>query len=78
MRYCERVLYNEHTGETKYIPYDFKNLREGDCFRLFEEKDNPLTIVLDKDGFSVWKAMSDAYENDEGIWQIDITDSING
>jgi hypothetical protein len=68
MRTCFRNI--ENTKEFELI--EFKDLRKGDLFRLFDN-DNP---VINQDGFSVFKAESDAYLNAEGIWQIDIVDSL--
>lgn len=68
MRTCERAIKNSHSFES----IEFKELKEGDLFRLFDDF-NP---VIDSNGFTIWKALSDAYLNDEGIWQVNIMDSL--
>ena len=55
-----------------FVPYEFRNLKKNDGFRLFDDEEP----VTDYNGFTCWLALSDAYENDEGIWQVDVKDSL--
>lgn len=68
MRTCDRW----DNSLKQFLSYRFSELKQGDEFRLFDDEEP----VLDCNGFSCWTALSDAYENDEGIWQIDIRDSL--
>lgn len=68
MRTCEIAIMNSNM----FRGIDFKDLKKGNLFRLFDN-DEP---VIDNNGFTVWKALSDAYLNDEGVWQINIMDSL--
>ena len=70
MRKCEKLIPN--TKEC--IPIEFSNLKCGDIFRLFDDE----IPVINNDGFTFFKAMSNAYKTDEGYWQVDIIDSICG
>lgn len=76
MRYCEKVIRNSD-GKLEYIPFDFKDLKERDCFRLFENKNDLNSIVISNTGYSIFQAKSDAFENDEGIWQVDVINCIS-
>lgn len=71
MRKCEKLI-----PDTKeFVPIEFSKLKYKDVFRLFEDDG---TLITDNDGFTIFKAMSDAYKTDEGYWQVDIMDSIRG
>lgn len=48
---------------------EFKELKNGDIFRMFESTGGP---VLDKNGNWEFVANCDAYLNEDGIWTIEI------
>lgn len=56
----------------KWTDTNFAELKKDDIFRLFDD-DIP---AINNDGFTQFMAQSDAYENDKGIYQVDIMDSI--
>lgn len=62
-----QVLIND-----KWIDIEFKNIKEGDKFRLFEPDG---TIVKDNDGNTEFIATSNPYlavaDNNEEVYQID-------
>ena len=68
MRICEKLI----IGTKEFIPINLKDLKCNDRFRLFDDDE----IVINQDGYSVWKAENDAYRNDEGIWQVDVIDAL--
>jgi hypothetical protein len=58
--------------DKEWININFSELKQGDIFRLF---DNDIPVI-NNEGFTQFMAQSDAYENNEGIYQVDIMDSI--
>lgn len=61
MRIVERV---ENNG---YKEINFEELKNGDVFKIYEEDRTPILDELNHDQFV---AMSDAYLNKDGIWEI--------
>lgn len=66
MRTCQ-IFKNE-----EWIDINFEELKKGDIFRLFDDG----IPVKDLDGFTNFTAQSDAYQNDEDIYQVDVLESI--
>lgn len=55
--------------EDKWVAAKFNEIKEGQIFKLHELD---MTPVKDQYGNVAWKAVSDAYLNDEDVWTIDI------
>ena len=55
---------------SKWQPIDFRSIKAGDCFRLFESDDG--SIVKDEQGNIQWVAKSDAYLNPKGVYEIKV------
>jgi len=51
---------------------DFRSIKTGDCFRLFESNDG--SQVKDDQGNTQWIAKSAAYLNPKGIYEIKVED----
>lgn len=52
-----------------WIEIDFLNLKKGENFRLFEQTGEE---VYNLSGMTIFQSISSPYENENGIWQIDI------
>lgn len=68
MRTCQKM-----TGIGKWNDIEFKNLKNMDVFRLFDDG----VPVIDRIGCDTFIAKSDTYLNSDGIYQIDIFDAIS-
>ena len=55
-----------HQHRIGWIAVPFYHLKAGDTFRVFEEDD---TLVVDENGDSVYRALSDAYFY-KGVWRV--------
>lgn len=59
---------------TGFIKSDFKDIKKGNCFILFDgDNSEP---VFTTDGHQAMFAATDAYINEIGIWQVDITEEV--
>lgn len=57
----------------EWIQCRFRDLKSGDTFRLFEPTGEPVVLRKDKTDFI---ALSDAYQNEDGIWTIEVGGSV--
>ena len=51
----------------KWVEIDFKDLKNGDIFRIF---DNGKRYVSKKDGNNVWITKGSPHQNEDGIWSV--------
>jgi len=56
-----------------WIFQDYENIKRGDIFKLFKPDGHP---VVSCSGCTVFEASSDAYLNEEDIWQVNISDTL--
>lgn len=54
----------------EWIRIDFKEIKSGDWFRLFESDD--MSPVKDDNGKKEWEAKSDCYMNKNGVYAINV------
>ena len=66
MRTCQILKDDEWTN------INFEELKKDNKFRLFDDG----VLVKDNDGFSIFTALNDAYMNEEGIYQVDVSGTI--
>lgn len=64
----------ERKEADQWIRVDFKSLKKGDTFRLF---DPPDMTLLEYEGHTVWIATADAYEeNNVGYIKVELEEKI--
>jgi hypothetical protein len=51
--------------DSQWLEYNFRDLKKGDVFRLFESYSNQ--VVKDKHGYSSFEATSDLWINDKSV-----------
>jgi len=64
-----RVIERYNRIVKMWFKVDLKDLREGNIFRIY---DNEKRYINRLNGSSVWIATGDPYQNDTGIWTIDL------
>jgi hypothetical protein len=58
--------------DDEWTDIELKNLKRDDRFQLFEDG----VLIKNNDGFSTFTAATDAYIDETGMYQIDVSKSI--